>query len=390
MREERMKKAFGGLRVLDFSTTIAGPYCARLLADLGADVVKIESHEGDVLRSRPPMRNGASTAYGQLNAGKRSIVLDLKKPAAVEAIHRLAEKADVLVENFRPGVMKRLKLDYPALHATNPRLVYCSMSGYGQTGPGAEKPAYAPVVHAASGYDLAHLAYQGGRDRPDFCGIFHADVVSGVYAYSAIATALYQREQTGQGQHIDVSMMESMLSLTLNELQGAQFDVVKPSRPMFGPVETKDGYVMVAVVTERAVTNFVAAAGRLELLSDPRFVDYPARRKHWGELMEELEKWSRTLTRDECIAALEKHDVPCSAYRTVAEALADPQLDHRDALADVTDAGGVFKALNPPFRMSDAVTRVGKHSPALGEHTRAVLQEAGFDHDAIARATGRA
>ncbi len=145
-----MNKAFAGLNVLDFSTTIAGPYCARLLADLGAHVIKIESPDGDVLRARPPLRNGASSAFGQLNAGKKSIVLDLKKQAAVEAVHALAKQTDVIVENFRPGVMKRLGLDYAALHAVNPRLVYCSMSGYGQTGPWAEKPAYAPVIHAAS------------------------------------------------------------------------------------------------------------------------------------------------------------------------------------------------------------------------------------------------
>ncbi len=383
-----MRRAFDGLRVLDFSTTIAGPYCARLLADLGAEVVKIESPDGDVLRSRPPLRNGASTAWGQLNAGKRSIVLDLKKPAAVDAVHRLAEQADVLVENYRPGVMKRLGLDYPTLHAVNPRLVYCAMSGYGQTGPGAEKPAYAPVVHAASGYDLAHLSYQPGRTRPDYCGVFHADVVSGAYAFGAISTALYQREKTGVGQQIDVSMLESMLSLTVNELQWSQFDVEKPSRPMFGPVETQDGFVMVAVVTERAFQNFVTAAGRAELIDDQRFKEYANRRTNWGELMEEIERWSRGLTREQCIVALEKHDVPCSAYRTVAEALEDPQIAWREAFVEVTDAGGPFKALNPPFRMSESATRVGKHSAALGEHTRAVLKDAGYDHEAIKKIMG--
>lgn len=379
----RDSKALGGLKALDFSTTIAGPYCARLLADLGAEVVKIESLDGDVLRARPPLRNGASSAFGQLNAGKKSVTLDLKKPAAIEAVHRLAEQADIIVENFRPGVMKRLGLDYETLSAVNPRLVFCSMSGYGQTGPWAERPAYAPVIHAASGYDLAHLAYQQGRTRPDFCGVFHADVVSGVYAFSAITTALYQREKTGRGQHIDVSMLESMLSLTLNELQGAQFAVEKPTRPMFGPMETKDGYVMVAVVTEKAFRNFVTAAGRADFITDPRFAEYTKRRAHWDELMTELENWSRTLTREQCIAALETHDVACSPYRTVAEALADEQIAHRDALVDVTDAGGSFKALNPPFRMSEAQTRVGPHAPALGEHTRAVLKSAGLSHDEI-------
>ncbi len=378
-----MYKAFGDLKVLDFSTTIAGPYCARLLADLGADVFKIESPDGDVMRARPPLRNGASSAFGQLNAGKKSLSIDLKKPAAIDAIHRLAERADVIVENFRPGVMKRLGLDYDALKPINPRLIFCSMSGYGQTGPWAERPAYAPVIHAASGYDLAHMAYQQGRERPDFCGVFHADVVSGVYAFSAISAALYQRERTGCGQHIDVSMLESMLSLTLNELQWSQFPVEKPTRPMFGPMETKDGYVMVAVVTEKAFRNFVTAAGRPDFITDTRFAEYSKRRAHWDELMTELENWSRNLTRDECIAALEKHDVACSPYRTVAEALADEQITHRDAMVEVTDAGGSFRALNPPFRMSDAQTRVGRHAPALGEHTRAALKDAGLSHDEI-------
>ena len=373
-----MKKAFEGLSVLDFSTTIAGPYCARLLSDLGAEVIKIESREGDVLRSRPPLRNGASSAFGQLNAGKKSLSLDLKKPQAAAAIHRLAEKADVIVENFRPGVMTRLGLGYKHLHAVNPRLVYCSMSGYGQTGPSAERPAYAPVVHAASGYDLAHLAYQEGRTRPDFCGIFHADIVSGVYAFSAISAALYQRERTGAGQHIDVSMLETMLSLTVNELQGSQFPQPKPGRPMFGPVETNDGYVMVAVVTEKTFKDFVRAAGRPEFITDPRFAAYTERRANWGVLMEEIETWSRTLSREACIAQLEAHDVPCSPYRTVAEAMADPQIAHRHALTEVHDAGGTFKALNPPFRMSDAQTRVGGHAAALGEHTVAVLKQAGL------------
>src|SRR3981081_1714731 len=137
-----------GLRVLDFSTTIAGPHCTRMLADMGAEVIKIESAEGETMRSRPPVRNGCSTAFGQLNVGKKSLVLDLKSPDAIEIIRRLAADTDVLVENFRPGVMRRLKLDYAALREVNPRLIYCSISGYGQTGPSAELPAYAPVIHA--------------------------------------------------------------------------------------------------------------------------------------------------------------------------------------------------------------------------------------------------
>src|ERR1019366_4444417 len=154
-----MPRTLQHIRVLDFTTTIAGPYCARLMADLGAEVIKIEAPGGDMMRTRPPLRDGASTSFGQLNAGKRSVVLDLKRPEAQDIGRRLLATTDVLVENFRPGLMRRFGLDYPALHETNPALIYCAISGYGQTGPSAELAAYAPAIHAASGYDIAHLAY---------------------------------------------------------------------------------------------------------------------------------------------------------------------------------------------------------------------------------------
>src|SRR3977135_184253 len=189
---------------------------------MGAGGIKIESAEGETMRSRPPVRNGCSTAFGQLNVGKKSLVLDLKTPKAIEIIRRLVAASDVLVENFRPGVMRRLKLDYGSPRGLNPKLIYCSISGYGQPGPSAELPAYAPVIHAASGYEMAHLSYQPGRSRPDYCGIYHADVLTGVYAFGAISAALYQRHGSKRGQHIDVSMLESMLSLTLNEVQWSQ------------------------------------------------------------------------------------------------------------------------------------------------------------------------
>ena len=153
-----MTGALERVRVLDFTTTIAGPHCTRLLADLGAEVIKIEAPEGDMMRTRPPLRNGASTSFGQLNAGKKSIVLDLKTPEAIEAVRRLVATSDVVVENFRPGVMRRFGLDYDALAPIKPELIYCAISGYGQTGPSSQLPAYAPVIHAASGYDLARLA----------------------------------------------------------------------------------------------------------------------------------------------------------------------------------------------------------------------------------------
>lgn len=378
-----MRRPYEGLKVVDFSTTIAGPYCTRLLADTGAEVVKIEAPEGDMMRGRPPLRSGASTAFGQLNAGKKSVVMDLKSPRAVDAVRRLVAGADVVVENFRPGVMKRFGLDWAALAPLNPRLIYCAISGYGQTGPSSQLPAYAPVIHAASGYDIAHLHYQEGRSRPDYCGVFIADVLAGTYAFGAIGAAIAQRHATGEGQLVDVSMLESMLALTLNEVQAAQFHVAPLRRPIFGPVETSDGYVMIAVASERTFQNLVCAAGHPELVEDPRFKTLADRRHHWPELMEYVEAWSRRLASGECLAALERQGVPASPYRSVEEALADPQIGHRGALATVHDAGGEFKVVNAPFLMSGATTSVQPHAPALGEHTREVLRAAGLADDAI-------
>jgi CoA:oxalate CoA-transferase len=372
-----------GVRVLDFTTTIAGPHCTRLLADLGADVVKIESPDGDLMRTRPPLRDGSSAYFGQLNAGKRSVVLDLKQPGAVDVVKRLTRGADVVVENFRPGVMSRLGLDYPALSAVRSDIVFCAMSGYGQTGPSAGLPAYAPVIHAASGYDLAHLSYQEGRIRPDNNGVFIADVLTGTYAFGAICAALAHRRATGRGQMVDVSMLESMLTMTLVELQRAQFPMAPPGRPMFGPLETRDGYLMLAVASERTFQDLARAAGRPDWIEDPRFAAYADRRLNWHLFMDELEHWSRRLPTEDCQAALDRYGVPCSPYRTVEEAMADPQLAHRQAFAEIRDAAGTFRALNPPFRFSAAPAAARPFVARLGEHGDQVLGEAGYTADEI-------
>jgi len=382
-------KSFQGLRVLDFSTTIAGPHCTRMLADMGAEVIKIESAEGETMRTRPPLRSQCSTVFGQLNIGKNSLVLDLKSPAGIEVVRRLIASTDVLVENFRPGVMRRLKLDYGSLQQLNPKLIYCSISGYGQSGPSAELPAYAPVIHAASGYEMAHLAYQPGRSRPDYCGIYHADVLTGVYAFGAISAALYQRHGTQRGQHIDVSMLESMLSLTLNELQWSQFEVKPTQRPMFGPIATADGYVMVAIASEKTFQSLMKVIGHPEWVSDPRFAAYADRRDHWADLMDGVEAWSCAVTTKQCLVALNAEGVPSSAYRTVAQALDDPQIAHRGALTEVEDGGGTFKVLNLPFRMSGAGVSAAKRMATLGEHTIAYLRETGLSEDEIAAFTGK-
>ena len=373
-----MTRPLQDISVLDFTTTIAGPHCTRLMADLGATVIKIEAAEGDLLRSRPPLRNGASTTYGQLNAGKQSIVLDLKRPEAREIAMRLLATTDILVENFRPGVMKRFGLDYAALKDRHSTLIYCAISGFGQTGPSSGLAAYAPAIHAASGFDLAHLSYQPGRVRPDNCGVYVADYFTGTYAFGAVMTALAHRHTTGRGQMIDVTMLETMVSTLGPEVQMAQFDVEPPGRPMFGPVRTKDGYIMPAIASERSFQGLSKAAGREDWLTDPKFAVYSIRRGNWGLLIDELEIWSSTLTTAECQQAFDREGVPSSPYRTVREVMRDPQLAHRGALATVRDAGGSFQVMNPPFRFSEATVGVGGYAASLGENTRSVLDAAGY------------
>jgi crotonobetainyl-CoA:carnitine CoA-transferase CaiB-like acyl-CoA transferase len=375
---DQRPRPLSDVRVLDFSTTIAGPHCSRLMSDLGAEVIKIESIEGDLMRSRPVLRDGASTMFGQLNVGKQSIVLDLKRPEAVAVVKKLVSTVDIVVENYRPGVMKRLGLDYPELAKINPKLIYCAISGYGQTGPGAGRPAYAPVIHASTGYDMAHLFYQQGRERPDNCGIFVADYASGAYAMGAILAALHQRHVTGQGQMVDVSMFETLVGMLLGEVNRAQFDFESPSRPMYGPIEAADGYVMLATASERTFQDLATASGRSDWITDPRFEKYADRRMNWGLLIEELEQWSKKISVKEVVAALEKQGVPCSPYVTVTEALKDPQVAHRGTLCSITDASGTYQSPAPPFRFSGSDLQSGPHVSSLGEQTRAVLSKAGY------------
>jgi len=212
-----------GVRVLDFTTIVSGPYCTRLLADLGAEIIKVEPPEGDFIRVQPPLRGGRSAYFAHLNCGKKSLAVDLRQAGAVELMHELASRSDVIVENSRPGVMQRLGLDYPTLAKPNPRLVYCSISGFGQEGPWATRSADAPMLHAASGFDLVNLSYQNGLERPLNTGIYVGDVLGGTYALGAIQSALLARERTGRGDFIDLSMVDGILGMLAYEFQEAQF-----------------------------------------------------------------------------------------------------------------------------------------------------------------------
>jgi len=384
-------RALAGVRVLDFSIMLAGPYGARLLADLGADVVKIEPPEGDDMRLRHPLRADAegrrhSTYFGQLNAGKRSLALDLKHPEAVALVKRLAARADVVIENFRPGVMQRLGLGAETLRAINPRLVYCSVSGYGQAGANAERAAYAMLVQAESGFERTLARWAAGGEaggRPVPTATFVADLLGGLYAFAAIQAALVQRARTGEGQVIDVALMDSMLNLLVYELQEAQFPLKAP-RPIYGPVAASDGDVLIAPITER---NFQALAEVTQLPAlreDPRFATLPARSANWPAMMAEVERWTRERPIAEVVRLLEAAGVPCARYNEPADCLQDAALRERGVFATVSDAAGSFSGVNAPWRMSAAGSAIGERVPAVGEHGEEVLRDVlGLDPAAI-------
>jgi CoA:oxalate CoA-transferase len=354
-----------GIRVLDFTAMLAGPHCARLMADLGAEVIKIEGPEGEMLRGRPPLRDGNSSYFGALNCGKKSLAIDLKSDAAKSIIYELAKLSDVVVENFRPGVMARLGFDYGTLEKHNPKLVYCSISGYGQSGPGATRAAYAPIIHAASGFDAANLSYQIEQEYPASTGIFTADILSGAYAFGAIQAALVHRERTGQGQAIDVSLMDSMLNLMVFECQEAQFPS-EQKRPVYAPMKSKDGHVIIAPISQKNFEQMAEAMQRPDLKADPRFATGQARVKHWTELMAIIEQWTQQRSGVEIESIMDAGSVPCSRFLTVAEAMKDPQLAARGSLARIGDRAGEFLVPNAPFQFRGSATAAGPSVAALG------------------------
>ncbi|MBP2427482.1 CaiB/BaiF CoA transferase family protein [Bradyrhizobium elkanii] len=384
MQKDGDRAPLAGVRVLDFSIMVAGPYCARLLADVGAEVIKIEPPEGDDMRLRTPLREGHSTYFGQLNAGKRSLALDLKNADAIRLVHRMVAEADILVENFRPGVMDRLGLGYETLCEINPRLIYCSISGYGQSGPAAERAAYAMIVHAESGFDYSLMRYAGDRERPAPGAIFVADILGGIFGYSAIQTAMVQRTRTGKGQRVDVALMDCMLNLLVYELQEAQFPILTP-RPTYGPVRTRDGDILIAPVTPRNFAALCEVTGQEELVNDPRFSTIPARGANWTAMMQVIEKWTERHTVAECIAALDRAGVPCAEYRMPGAALTDTHLRQRGVFGTVSDGAGDFVGVNAPWRMSGADTPMGRQVPGIGAQRDDVLSRIlGLSPDAIA------
>ncbi len=388
-----MSKPFSGVRVLDFTQVFAGPFGSFQLALLGADVIKIEKPGGEDMRRAPPFDHfaeaGYSTHWLAINANKRSLELDLKQPEAVAAIHRLVADADVVMENFRPGVMDRLGLGWEALSALNPKLIYCSLSGFGHSGPEKEAPGYDGKIQAMSGI-MSITGHPG--TGPTRAGFAVCDALSGMTAAFAVAGALFQRTHTGKGQRIDLAMLDASLTFLSPNLvewmvgghRSEQFGNQAISRrPTANLFAVRDGHLLLAVNTEKQYQALLAALGLEVLNDDPRFADWQARSANEAALREKLEAALATEDARTWDRRLNDAGAPCASIWRLDEVADNPQLAHRDVLQEVDSPMGRLKLVGSGFRLAHGGGSVETPPPLLGEHSEAVLREAGFSDEEI-------
>jgi formyl-CoA transferase len=372
-----------GIKVLDLSRVVAGPFCTMLMGDMGADVIKIEEPAlGDDTRGWAPFVHGWSTYFLGLNRNKKSVALDLKTDQGRSHLRRLVDDADVLVENFRPGSLSKLGFGFADVHRINPRLIYCSISGYGQTGPRRNRPGYDVVIQGESGL----MQVTGHPDGPPTrVGIAIADHLAGLYAHQGILLALLERGRSGVGQHIDIALLDSMVSvLTLpagvlyaTNVSPRRMGNAHPSIAPYEPFAVRGGFMIVAAGNPRLWQQLCRAIDRMDLAADPRFVTNESRLVHRPALKQELETTFATFPADDLAARLEAHQVPCGRVRDIGEALQDPALVDRRMVVDVPDApAGLegLQVLGNPVHLSGASWTVRLPPPRLGEHTEEILK----------------
>jgi crotonobetainyl-CoA:carnitine CoA-transferase CaiB-like acyl-CoA transferase len=371
--------ALAGLRVLELTQAMAGPFCGQVLADMGADVVKVESPEGDSTRGWMD-----SAAFRAINRNKRSLVFDLKRDAHREAFLRLADGADVVLENNRPGVMERLGVGYETLSKRHPRLIFASISGFGQTGPYAQRAGYDLIAQGLSG--VMSVTGEPGAD-PVKCGVPVGDLSAGLFCAVGILSALAARERTGRGQQIDTSLFEGALAFSVWETAelwatgevpqklGSAHRLTAP----YQALRTRDGHLTVGANTQRLWERLCAAIGRDDLLADERFAVNADRMAHRAELQAELEQTLSARGTDEWVAALEEAGVPAGPIHDYAEVFADPHTQARGMeVAMEHPEEGTVRGLGIPVKLSETPGSVRRAAPLLGQHSAEVLREAGF------------
>jgi crotonobetainyl-CoA:carnitine CoA-transferase CaiB-like acyl-CoA transferase len=379
---QQPQRPLQGLRILDFSRVLTGPHATRMLCDLGAEIIKIEPPDGDLTRFTNPRVNSLSTYFIQQNAGKKNISLDMSKPEAVAIVKQLVMHADILIENFRPGVMKKLGLDYTSLSALNPKLIYASITGYGQTGPWVHRRAYAPVVGAESGLTNHQGMARGGQFAND--PFSHADVYTAMETCAAVLAAVIQRHSTGRGQSIDIAMAQTMLYVNEHAHDALWDEPTPPEQirsfePGNYPVLTAangDKVVVSGHPGERGTFDlFFTAIGRTDLLTDPKFIDVPSRLVNLEELQSILRAWALTIPDATAIEeALAKHKLASGKIRTTRELADTDWAAAREITVEVSNrGGGKVRIPNAPWKFSDATVTTAGSPKYRGEDNALVL-----------------
>jgi crotonobetainyl-CoA:carnitine CoA-transferase CaiB-like acyl-CoA transferase len=370
-----------GIKVVDLTRVLAGPFCTMLLGDMGAEIVKIEEPEsGDESRGWAPFVDGWSSYFLGVNRGKKSVALDLKTAHGADALRALIINADVLVENFRPGSLSQLGFGFSDVERLNPSLVYCSISGYGQTGPRSQEPGYDVVIQGEAGF----MDVTGSADGPPTrAGVAVTDYLAGLYAMQGILLALIDRQRTGRGQHVDIALLDSLMSVMTLPLgifwaTGRAPQRMGNDHPSVAPYETlqaSDGSIVVAVGNPRLWTQFCDAVDAPCLAADPRFQTNTDRLANRAALKTAIAALFARFTVDQILALLRARQVPCGRVRTVEQAIADPQLHARDMVLEFEVPGlGRVKNIGNPVKLSRAPHCVARAVPHLGEHTTEVLQ----------------
>jgi formyl-CoA transferase len=372
-----------GYRVLDLSRILAGPYCTMILGDQGAEVIKVERPDiGDDTRTwGPPFAGGESAYYLCCNRNKKSIAIDLKKPEGVELVQELAKVSDVLVENFTPGLMKRLGLDFETLRQINPRLVYASITAYGQEGPYRDRPGYDMVLSAVGGL----MFITGEKDgNPCKVGVAITDVLTGVYASGAITSALLWRERSGKGQYLDISLLDVQVSglanIASNYLvagkEATRWGTAHESIIPYQVFQTQDRPIAIAVANQKLWINFCKLVGKEEWLNDPRFESNPKRVANREVLLPLIDDLFSQKTCDEWMTLLVGAAIPCGPVNDMQHLFADPQVQHRNMIAEVPHPTiGTLRLAGLPIKYTETPGSIRLHPPLLGEHTDIVLAE---------------